>query len=101
MQRGSHRAVEPVLKVSGAPPLNNVRKEITKERRVLGQQRSQIQGALGSHQFIQADLHWRYGCPVFGRDVAMVRVRARIADRFEDHLNSLGNFFRYVARFRQ
>jgi hypothetical protein len=62
-----------------------VGEQVTEEGRVLREQRLKVEGGLGRHQLIQADLTGRYLCPVSWGHMSVVRVGAAIAHSFEDH----------------
>lgn len=85
VQRRPNRPVQAVFQIHGVPPLHNMRKKVSEEGGVLGQQCAQIEGAFGSHQLIEPHLPGRYRCPVLGGYVSMVRVGASVANSFEDH----------------
>src|SRR4051812_34401691 len=91
VQRGADCPVQAVFKVEDAAVFHDVRKEVTEESGVLGQQGFEVQRALRGHQLIEPDGARRQGRPVLGRVVTMVGVRASLAHSFEYHHVSLRN----------
>src|SRR3954471_7825616 len=91
VQGGADCPVQAVFKVEDAAVFHDVRKEVTEEGGVLGQQSVKVQRALCGHQLIKPDGTRRQGHPVLGRVVSMVRVRASLAHSFKYHDASLGN----------
>lgn len=91
LQRRSEGSVKALLKVELALPLDDVREQVAVEGRVLGEQLSQVEGALGGDEIGQAHLAgWHIG-PVAGGDQAMVGIRTVFADALEDHAVSVGS----------
>ena len=70
LQGGPERPVEPVLEVVLAPPLHDVCEQVAVERRVLVQERRQLQGVLRGDELVEtaaqppAVIPWSgYGLP--------------------------------------
>ena len=90
VQGGPDSAVQAVLEIQRPLVLHHVWEKVTEKSGILGQQRFQVQGALGGYQFIQPDRPRRQRSPVLGRAVTMVGVRAALAHSFEYHPATLG-----------
>jgi hypothetical protein len=85
LQRGPNGPMQPILKEQFAPPLDHVGEQIAVEGGVLGQQRVQVELALGGDELVEPDLPRRDLGPGAG-SAAMVRVRSPLTDAFKDHL---------------
>ena len=64
LQGGAQRAVQAVLEVELALPLDDVGEQVAVERRVLVEQRGELQGVLGGDQLVEPDLARRQRRPV-------------------------------------
>jgi hypothetical protein len=56
LQGGPERAVQAVLEVEVAPPLDHVGEEVAVERGVLVEQGVELEGVLGGHQLVEPHL---------------------------------------------
>src|SRR3954469_6704801 len=88
VEGGPEGSVQPVLEVELTLPLDHVREQVSVERGVLGQQRVQVELALGRHELVEPDLAWRKLRPVPRRQTVL-GIGASIAHRLEDHASSL------------
>src|ERR1022692_1084352 len=80
-------------------PADDVRKEITVERGVLGQQQMEIKHGLGRDQLVQPDRARRDMGPLAGAP-GVIGIRAALPDLLKDHATSLdedGECFRQAA----
>ena len=84
LQCGPNRAVQAVFEVEVAVVLHDVREEVTKERRVLGQQRIEIKRALRGDEFRQPYLARRQTGP-FRHAEAVLIVGTLVTNCLEDH----------------
>lgn len=76
--------VQAVFQVKVAVPLDDVGEQVAKERRVLGQQRVQVEVALGGDQLGEPDLARRQTGPL-GQRKAMVGIWTAGTYRLENH----------------
>ncbi len=81
---GANCAVKTVFEVELPAPPHHVREEVAIERRIVGEQRVKVEGALNRDQVGEAYLPGGDFRPIGHRE-AMVVVRASIAYRLEDH----------------
>jgi hypothetical protein len=84
LERSPKGTMETVLKVQVAPPLDDMREEVTEERGILIEKRGKVESAFGGDELIEPDLVWRQLSPV-AHPEAMVRVGACVPDAFENH----------------
>lgn len=85
LEGGTQRAVQTVLEIQRALPLNDVGKEVSVERGLLGQQVCQVEIALGGDELIEPDHARRHVCPVTGVLQPMCGIRSTVPHEFEDH----------------
>ena len=90
-------AMQPVLEIELPAPRHDVGEEIAVEGRVFFQERFQVQRALSGNELIQAHLVRGDSRPLF-LDVAMIWVRAYVADALENHCDTLFNLGRASPR---
>ena len=79
LKRGSQRPVQPVLKIEGALPLDDVGEQVAVEGRVLGQEGTQVEVALGGDEVFEPDHARRDIGPVPSRLQPVGRVGASVA----------------------
>jgi hypothetical protein len=77
--------VQAVFQIQFAVPLDDVREKVAVERRVLGEKLVQVEHGLGRDELVEPDLPGWDLAP-FADAQGGVRVRAPLADLFEDHL---------------
>ena len=82
------RTVEAVLEIELATPPDHVREEVAVERRVLVEERVEVQRVLGGDQLVEPDLPGRQ-CRPLPRCEVVRRVRSPVAHPLEDHAGSL------------
>lgn len=90
LKRGAQGAMKAVLEVEAALPLNDVGEKVSIKGGVLGQQRCQVEGALGGDQLIEPDHARRDIGPVPTRLTPVLGVGTPVAHGSEDHGVSLG-----------
>ena len=66
LERGPERTVQAVLEVESSRHSHAVREQVAEERRVLVEQRGELEGVLGGHQLVQPHLARRQRGPVPG-----------------------------------
>src|ERR1044072_8141521 len=89
LERRADRAVQPVLQIEVAVPLHDVGEEVPVERRVLRQQRLQVELLLRRDQLVKTYRAWGDIRPLAGAFPAVVGVGSTVSDALEDHTESL------------
>lgn len=89
LQGGTQGAVEALLEVEVALPLDDVSEEVAVKGRIFGEKVREVEGALGRDELGQADLSRSDPSPIARRHQPMVGVRPMLADALEDHGCSL------------
>jgi hypothetical protein len=90
LQRGAQGAVQAVLEIQLALPLNNMGEQVAVEGGLFGQQRCQVKVAFGGDELIEPDHPRRDISPVPRRLQTMCRIGTPVTYRPEDHRASLG-----------
>ena len=88
LEGGAQGALEAILEVKVAPPIDDVGEEIAIQRGVVGQQRLEVKGCFGGDQLIEPDLPRFDHRPVLQAQT-MRRVRPRLPNLLENHEISL------------
>jgi hypothetical protein len=84
VQGRAQGAVQAVLQIELALPLDHVREQIAVERRILGQQRVKVEHRFRGDQRVEPDLAWRYLGPLSIRETVF-GIGASVADQLKDH----------------
>lgn len=88
LQCSPYRAMQAVFEVQVSLELDDVRKQVTKERGVLGEQRLKVERALRGDQLSEPNLAGRQARPLRHAE-AMVGVRALVANCLKNHSLSI------------
>jgi hypothetical protein len=88
VQGGPQRPVHAILEVQLTAPPDDVREQVTVERRVLGQQLLQIKRILGGDELIEANGTGRDLSP-FPGSAGMIGIGPPVPDLLKDHHSSL------------
>ena len=89
LEGGAEGTVQPVLEVVLAAPPHDVGEQVAEERRVLVEQRREVQGVLGRDELVEPELLRGQRGPLPRRE-AVVGVGASGADPLEDHPPRIG-----------
>jgi GNAT superfamily N-acetyltransferase len=84
LECGAERAVQAVLEIQLAFPLDDVREEVSEEGRVLVEEGGQVERVLGRDQLVEADLMRGDLCPVADSQT-VVWIWPRITNPLENH----------------
>jgi hypothetical protein len=101
LKRRAQGAVQPVLQIKSALPLDDVCEQVAVESGLLGQQGSQVEVVFGGDELIEADHTGRDMGPVPSRLQSVRRIGTSVAHGSEDHGVSLGAQGRLHLRTRR